>query len=143
MSWDDFEDEDFLQFAKFRDAQPGETMFPDNLKPSVLYCEIIGEKPIKFKNRWGKDQFKIRVNVLDYLPSFHSHYKDIKELNSATDNWLAGGIRLFTVLKKVKDYPRVKITRIGKGFDTEYFGTEFIFKIQKKLTKKTANPKKK
>jgi len=144
MDWDDFDQDDYLEFAKFRACVDGESMFPNDPTANILYCEVVG-KPIEFVNRWSKTQYKVRVNVLNYDPRFSDSFKDMDALRSHTDSWLAGGKRLFGAVAKVKDEPQIKIIRVGKGFDTEYFASAFKPKFQKKLTKnkkQASSPKK-
>lgn len=94
----------------------------DDMKMAIIEFET--DKPEKYINKWGREQWKIKV------------------IQDAEVRMLSGGKRLFTSLaifcKKHNKFPtelgKLNIFRDGKGFDTKY-----VFKfpvINKKMTKK-------
>lgn len=80
--------------------------------PSQSFCivEFISDSPEQYKNKWGRDQYKMMV------------YQGQEE------RILSGGKRLFISIKKLcisenlnpTELGNVLVVRKGSGFDTEY-----------------------
>lgn len=77
---------------------------------SFIIVEFAENDPLKYKNKWGREQFKIRVN------------------QNEEEKMLSAGVKLFVKLKNFcikenlmpKDLGKVQIDRYGSGFDTDY-----------------------
>lgn len=107
--WDEIDERDYLPFAKFE----------TNGKYTELFCQIIDEEPSIFKNRWGKEQWSIRI--WKFIPQAKG--QPTLDKSEAEDDMylLVGGVRLFRELKKNKDYDGIlRIRRLGEGFKTNY-----------------------
>lgn len=108
-------DIDYLPFVEW-------LIVDDDTKMADIEFET--DKPERYINKWGREQWKIKV------------------IQDSEPRMMSGGKRMFTSLaifcRKNDKYPtelgKINIFRNGSGFDTKY-----IFKypvVQKKLTKK-------
>lgn len=131
LDWDDFDGDDFLPFLKWQTTRTIFDLYGAN--SAVAYIKVL-DKPIKFINKFGKEQYKVRVQQYT-----HNRLNDVDNYDKcSTESWLAGGIRLMIALKSVlkESNSSIEIIRTGKGFDTEYFAKAWINTTQKKLPTK-------
>jgi hypothetical protein len=107
--WDEIDEKVYLPFAKFEE-------YGDKLE---LYCQLVDSEPSIFKNRWGKEQWSITVWC--YRPKSKGYPELITTGTQDDKHILVGGTRLFSILKKEKDYDGIlRIRRHGEGFKTNY-----------------------
>ena len=107
--WDEIDETEWLPFAKFEE-------YGKNVE---IYIQIVDEEPSIFTNRWGKEQFSIRV--WKYNPQPKGNPK--LELTDDENDYqlLVGGVRLFRTLKGAKDFDGIlRVRRLGSGFSTNY-----------------------
>lgn len=99
--WDEFDDERF-EFVEW-------TVQDANI--SFCIIEFESDAPVKFVNKWGREQWKILVS------------------QNVNQKWLSGGKRLFEAIKRLcKEFnssPRgihgvIRINRIGKSVMSQY-----------------------
>ena len=127
MDWEDFDCDDYLPFAKWQQTKTVFDIYGQDSR--IIFCKI-RSKPIKFTNKFGKEQFK--VEIIQWIQHLDSNNLEIY-LKNDTNTYLAGGIRLMTALKKFiseNQKDTMKITRVGKGFDTEYFIRDWTPSVQ-------------
>ena len=100
--WDNFK-ADYKPFVEW-------LVDADNLSHTFIIVEFISDAPELYKNKWGRDQYKMEV------------------YQSTEEKILSGGKRLFLQLKKLclsenckpSELGNVLIIRQGSGFDTNY-----------------------
>lgn len=107
--WDDIDEKEYLPFAKFMEIG----------KNVEIYIQIVDDEPSTFINRWGKEQWSIRV--WQYKPMAKGDPELITTDDESDYHLLVGGTRLFRELKQAKDFDGIiRIRRTGEGFKTYY-----------------------
>lgn len=128
MSWDD----DAIEYAKWDNPSLAEmAMYDIDDDPKVIYCRIHYNTLRKEKDKWNNDKW-----FVDITPIEVSKTKGIDDELTERNEVLSMGVRLFNVVKKANTskWNYVRIFRLGKKFNTQYYISEFKLTKQSKVT---------
>lgn len=123
-NWNEFDDEFFLEYAKFDKALGEDTILYGN-DSYVLYCKPNYATLKEITNQWNKQRFRIIIQKIKILQGLAD---EISEEKYALDM----GKRLLRSIREhaISGTKYLKILRLGLKFDTEYYVSEYKPKIK-------------
>ena len=133
MSWDD---DDFgNEYAKFRFANPSDSVDSFDGNIHVLYCEILYDTIKDYTSNWNKARKKVQVYIINRCALTPRNRDDVEYKEGI---WLDMGARLYKAVKgayqnKWKYVKIVKISNPNDKFDVEYYVSEYKLVVQSKL----------
>lgn len=141
---DEWNDDEFgLEFIKFEQASHSDTILYDG-SVGVLYIKPIYDSIKSYLNQWNKR--RKRINIYRVILAEGTPYESDTILNHE-NLVLDMGARLFNCVRianehKWKCIKILKISNPTNKFDVQYYASEYILKLQKKIAPKNQSTKK-